>query len=124
MTDSASLETRIAEITRLLHQKLGVKGGTLTAALKPARRHLPRHIRHQADRLAAAERFADHPKLRLTLATGDLGQAADEVGRHLKAIDLADRRLGWWLGMLGGLAVNILLWFALLIVVLRWRGFL
>ncbi|TDK52638.1 hypothetical protein [Antarcticimicrobium luteum] len=120
----SDIETRIAEIAALMHAKLGVRGATLRAALGRAGRRLPRRIRAQARLLAEAEPFAHHPKLRLTLDTMALGKAAGEVEAHLEAIDLADRRKGWWLGMLGGLAFNILAFFALLVVVLRWRGFI
>ncbi|MGD9866357.1 MAG: hypothetical protein AB7S99_24440 [Pseudodonghicola sp.] len=124
MTDPARIETRIEETAALLRDKLGARGQTLGAALARAGRRLPRRIRSQARLLAEAERFAQHPRLRLTLDGAALGKAADEVGAHLKAIDLADRRKGWWLGLLGGMAFNILAWFGLLLGVLVWRGFL
>ena len=124
MSSPADIETRIDQVSALLRGKLGARGKTLGAALRKADRRLPRHVRAEAHRLADAEAFAHHPKLRLTLETDRLDRAATEVGNHLNGIDLADRRKGWWLGMLGGLAFNILLGFVLLLVVLRWRGFI
>lgn len=118
----AEIETRIAGITALMHAKLGGRGSSLRAALGRAGRRLPRRIRSQARLLAEAEPFAHHPKLRLTLDDAALSKAAGEVEAHLNAIDLADRRKGWWLGMLGGMAFNLLAFLALLVVVLRWRG--
>lgn len=116
------IETRIAEIAALMHAKLGVRGASLRAALRRARRLLPRRIRAQLRLLAEAEAFVHHPKLRLTLDVPALTKAAGEVEAHLNAIDLADRRKGWWLGMLGGMAFNVLAFCGLLVVVLRWRG--
>lgn len=116
------IEPRIAEIAALMRAKLGARGATLGAALGRARGRLPRRIRAQARLLAEAEPFAHHPKLRLTLDHTALTKAAGEVEAHLNAIDLADRRKGWWLGMLGGLAFNMLAFVALLVAVLRWRG--
>ena len=94
----------------------------MSAALAKARHRLPRRIHRQASRLAKAEPLAGHPKLRLTLDAEGLHAAAFEVQAHLAAIDLADRRKGWWLGMLGGLAFNILLSLVMALVFLRWRG--
>lgn len=124
MTDPARIETRIEETAALLRDKLGARGHTLGAVLARARHRLPRRIRAQARLLAEAERFAHHPRLRFTLDAARLDKAAAEVGAHLKSIDLGDRRKGWWLGLLGGLAFNMLAWFGLLIGVLLWRGFL
>ncbi len=73
--------------------------------------------------LAEAETFATHPKLRFTLDATALTKAATGAQDHLNAIDLSDRRKGWWLGMLGGLAFNFLLATTLLIIVLIWRGY-
>ena len=116
------IETRIAAITALMHAKLGARGASLRAALRQAGRRLPRRIRGQARLLAEAEPFAHHPRLRLTLDAAALARAAGAVEAHLDAIDLADRRKGWWLGMLGGMAFNMLAFFALLVALLRWRG--
>ncbi len=118
----AEIPERIAQIAALMRAKLGARGTTLRAALRKGRHQLPRRILRQARLLAEAGPFADHPKLRLTLDAEALGKAAGEVEAHLQAIDLADRRKGWWLGMLGGMAFNILAFAALLVAVLRWRG--
>ena len=124
----AQIPDRIAEITALMHARLGGRlggrGATLRDVLRRARRRLPRRIRAQAARLAEAESFAAHPRLRLTLDAQALDKAASEVETHLNTIDLADRRKGWWLGMLGGLAFNMLAFLALLLALLVWRGYL
>ncbi len=120
----AQIPDRIAEITALMHARVGGRGTTLHAVLRRARHRLPRRIRAQAARLAEAESFAAHPRLRLTLDAQALDKAASEVETHLNTIDLADRRKGWWLGMLGGLAFNMLAFLALLLAVLVWRDYL
>lgn len=108
----------------LMRQKLGAGGATLQDGLRKRGNRLPRHIRSKLRLLAEAEEFASHPKLRFTLDAPALQKAAGEVQKHLNAIDLADRRKGWWLGMLGGMAFNILLFLILSLVFLRWQGFL
>lgn len=113
----------IAELADLMRARLGVRGPTLRAVLARARHRLPRRIRARAARLAEAEPLARHPKLRLTLDHAALARAAAELRGHLDAMDLAERRRGWWLGVLGGLAFNMLLLAGLLLALLRWRGF-
>lgn len=122
MTDQISLDETIAEIGTLLRAKLGVRGKDLGVALGKARHRLPRRIYRQAMTLVQAEPLAGHPKLRLTLDGAALTTAATEVSAHLEAIDLADRRKGWWLGALGGLSFNLILFTGLLIGLLVWRG--
>lgn len=115
------IQEQIAETIALLRAQLGVRGKSLKIALRRARHRLPRRIYKQAMELARVESMADHPKLRLTLDTPHLLGAAREVHAHLRDIDVADRRKGWWLGMLGGLAFNILAFAALLLAFLMWR---
>ncbi|MFS4582953.1 hypothetical protein [Phaeobacter sp. C3_T13_0] len=98
-------------------------GGDLAAALKRARRRLPRRIYRQGMLLADAQPLLAHPKLCLTLDQGPLQRAAREVIKHLKAIDLADRRRGRVLDVFGSMAFSLIIVAVLLIVVLRWRGF-
>jgi hypothetical protein len=116
-----SLEQDIEEIRTLLKEREHASGD-LDAALKRARRRLPRRIYRQGMRLAAALPLLDHPKLRLTVDEKPLRGAARELRAHLEQIDLADRRKGFWLGVLGSVALSILAVTTLLIVVLRWRG--
>ncbi|TMV09685.1 hypothetical protein FGK63_01030 [Ruegeria sediminis] len=122
MSEDTVIQDQIAATIALLRKKLGVRGKTLAASLRRAKHRLPRRIYAHAMQLARAEPMAQHPKLRLTLNTPQLNDAAHEVQTHLRAIDLADRRRGWFLGMLGGMAFNILLLLVLIFVLLRWRG--
>lgn len=116
-----SIAEQIAEVQELLKSREHASGD-LVAALKKARRRLPRRIFNQGMVLAQAIPLMDHPKLRLTLDEPALRKAAREVTTHLKSIDLADRRKGRVLDVLSSMAFSLLVVFALLIVVLRWRG--
>ncbi|EBA18063.1 hypothetical protein RSK20926_20032 [Roseobacter sp. SK209-2-6] len=113
----------IEEVQALLKSHAEASG-SLTEALKKARRRLPRRIYRQGMRLATALPLLEHPKLRFTLDQAGLVSAAKEVKAHLKEIDLADRRKGRILSVLGSMAFSILAVATLLIVVLRWRGFI
>ncbi len=95
----------------------------MTRAVGKAKNRLPRRIYNQALLLAKAEPLSVHPKLCLTLDAPALGEAAGDVQKYLKSIDLADQRKGWILGMLGGLAFNMILFVVVLVLVLYWRGF-
>ncbi len=124
MAQNPDIQTQIAQTVQLLRDKLGVQDKTLTASVRKAKRQLPRRIYKQALLLADAEQMAAHPKLRLVLDTRKLARASEEVQDHLTGINLADRRLGWFLGMLGGLAFNLLALSVLLLLFLRWQGFI
>jgi hypothetical protein len=122
MSEPIAVQDQIAETVALLRAQLGVSGKDLTKALRKARHRLPRRIYRQATKLAKVEGLASHPKLRLTLDTPALAKAAREVQEHLRDIDVADRRKGWWLGALGALAFNILLFGAIILGFMMWQG--
>jgi hypothetical protein len=124
MSENTDIQSQITQTVQLLRKKLGVKDKTLAESIRKAKRLLPRRIYKQALMLANAEQMAAHPKLRLVLDAPTLARASEEVQTHLSGINRADRRLGWFLGMLGGLAFNLLALLALLIIFLRWQGFI
>jgi len=124
MNEQISLDRMITGIVAQLREKLGVRGKDLKTALAKARHRLPRQVYRQAMTLVQAEPLAGHPKLCQTLDQAALEKAASQVSEHLDAIDLADRRKGWWLGTLGGLSFNMILMAVVLVTVLVWRGFL
>ena len=123
MTQPQAIADLISETRALMRDKLGVSGSDMARAAGKAKGRLPAKIYAQALVLANAETLSQHPKLRLTLDAPALGLAAADVQGFLNAIDLADRRKGWILGMLGGLAFNMILFVVVLALVLYWRGF-
>ncbi|WP_419740048.1 hypothetical protein [Ruegeria sp.] len=124
MTQETDIQTQIAQTIQLLRKKLGVKDKTLIASVRRAKRRLPRKVYKQAMVLAQAEPMAEHPKLRLVLDGPKLEKASDEVQSHLNAINLADRRLGWFLSFLGSVALGLIALAAVAMIVLRWRGYI
>ncbi len=124
MTQETDIQTQIARTIQLLRKKLGVKDKTLIASVRRAKRRLPRNVYKQAMVLAQAEPMAEHPKLRLVLDGPKLEKASDEVQSHLNAINLADRRLGWFLSFLGSVVLGLIALAAVTMIVLRWRGFI
>lgn len=120
MSEYDKIPEQIQGTQALMRQKLGAGGATLHDSLRKRGSRLPRRIRASIQELANAESFASHPKLRVTLDTAALSNAAAVSQEYLAAIDLSDRRKGWWLGMLGGLVFNLLLFFAVCVAVFVW----
>ncbi len=112
------------DLCALLDEKLSLRRGPLQTRLNRAGRRLPARIRAQAQLVAEAETMAAHPKLALRVDRDRVARAHAEVCAHLRRIDPADRRRGAILGMLGGLAFNLLLLAGLALAFLRWRGIL
>ena len=119
-TDDISAKSE--ELCALLADKLSLRRGTLDQRLRRAGRRLPARIRQQGMLIAEAEAMAAHPRLARRIDHAALERAHAEVRAHLRGIDPADRRRGVILGMLGGLAFNILLFAALVLAFLRWQG--
>jgi hypothetical protein len=122
--ESDTVETMIHRVRQALRDKEGIGGRGLAGGLKTARRRLPRGIFRQLRKLAAAEELAAHPKLALTLDQPELLSAGRDILGYLERIDLADRRKGRWLGILGAVTFNLLAVVALFVAVLVWRGLL
>ncbi|MEX5730019.1 hypothetical protein Ga0609869_003372 [Rhodovulum iodosum] len=117
-----SLEEMAEAVSARLGQKLGARGAGLEARLRHAGRRLPRSRRRDGAALAEALKRADHPRLSRQVDMARLRQARNRLVAYLDGIDMADRRKGAALGVLAGLAVNLLLLGAALAGFLAWRG--
>jgi len=100
---------RLAELRRLMRRQLGLRSRSLGDLTRRSRRFVPAHIQAALERLARDEELMQHPTLRLMVEEDPHDQDVKLVRRYLLEIDVADRRKGWWLGMAGGLAVNLIL---------------
>ena len=116
------ISAKSEELCALLADKLSLKHGSLEERLRRAGRRLPARIRAQGQIVAEAEALAVHPKLARRIDRDSVARAFAEVRTHLVAIDAGYLRRGALLGMLGGLAFNMLLFAALALTFLRWRG--
>lgn len=103
-------------------KRLGLKRGSLSRRVAKAGRRLPAGVRNDIAIVAEAEKMAENPKLAIRLDPNATKSAYDRASAHLKAIDVADRRKGIVLSMLGRMAFNFLAAVTLFIIVLRWRG--
>jgi|OM-RGC.v1.027681990 hypothetical protein len=118
-----TIKDHAVTLKQLLGKKLGLRKGGLAYRVTKAGRLLPGHVRNDIQRIAQAEAMANHPKLERRMDPSATKPAYDRAAAFLTAIDVKDRRKGVLLSILGSVAFNILVVITLLIVVLRWRGF-
>ncbi|UWR23179.1 hypothetical protein [Sulfitobacter sp. S190] len=122
MMSDRDMAAKVAQVQALLHEKFGVKACTLAKAVRRTGRRVPRGMRARMRRLVAADTLARNPKLARQIDPAEVARDFEAVTAHLRAIDVADRRRGWWLSLAGSLAGNLLIVAALFIGYLWWRG--
>ena len=118
----ASIESRNAALAQKIAEKLSVGGADLGGKMRRAGRRLPRRLRREGRYLVRAETLAGHPKLSMQIDPARIDAAYRDFDAHLDPIDPYDLWWGWALGVLAGLVFNLLLFAALLIALLAWRG--
>ena len=119
---SETLESELDQLRALLEKRLKLSG-ELSESLRRVRRHLPHRLRKAADDLTSAEESFAHPRLAAALEEDQLVKKARRLRAYLAELDLKDRRKGRLLDMAATSAFAVLCVIALLVVVLRWRGF-
>ncbi|SHG90838.1 hypothetical protein [Marivita hallyeonensis] len=123
MDRNETIATQADSLRDLMANRLGLKRGTLAHRAAKAGRRLPIGVRNDIASVARAEAMADNPKLGLRMDPKATHAAYERAAAFLRAIDVKDRRKGVALSILGSVALNILAVIGLLILVLRWRGF-
>lgn len=123
MTDQHQIARHAERLEALLAEKFGARRGPLELRVQSAGRRLPRRVRRDLGEVARAQQFAGHPKLGRQIDGARVRAAARRAEDWLVAVDVADRRKGFVLSLLGSLSFNLILLFAILVAVLRWRGY-
>ena len=123
MQRTDSIETQAQNLRTLLANRLGLRRGSLAQRVAKAGRRLPVAVRNDIAAVADAENMAHHPKLERRMDPKATQAAYERAATFLRAIDVKDRRKGLLLSMLASAAFSILAVVTLLIVVLRWQGF-
>lgn len=118
------ITTGTAEIGALLGERLGARGDTLAQQLTRTGRALPRRLRSEARFLAQAETMAANPRLAPLVDPARFARAQAALRDHLLAINPREARITRLLGTLAVIAFDLLVVAVLLVVLLRWRGFL
>ncbi|WP_166417584.1 hypothetical protein [Cochlodiniinecator piscidefendens] len=119
-----TVEVLSAEIFELMGEKLSVRGGNLAERVRKAGRMLPRHVRREVGYLIEAIELSEHPKFASRVDERRVKSAHRVCLHHLKSVNVADRRIGTVLTILGGTALAIILVGAGLIAVLTIRGYI
>lgn len=103
-----------------MRSNLRIRGKTLPLQLRKAGRLVPRAVRREAEFLVQAQTQAQHPKLSRMVDIAHANQAHRTVVEFLDTIDPAERRKDRILGILGVLALNILLIGIALVIWMVW----
>ncbi len=123
MLDHNKFNTRIADLEGLLQTKLRLRGKSLQARLTKAGRLLPKRLHRSGKILTTAQQNLAHPKLSRLIDSSLVSNAFSDLETHLNGIDPADRRKGALLGWAGGLVFNLMLFFGLLMFLLKLKEF-
>lgn len=112
------------ELAQLLAQKHGLTKGLFELRLKKALHRAPRAVQQAADGFLQARTQMGHPKLMRLMDPAKAEADFQTLRTHLRAIDVADRRKGLVLGILGSVSFNLLVVAVALLIWLLWRGYL
>jgi len=119
-----SLAEKTEELRLLMRERLGVKGRDFATALRRAGRLLPRRLRREARLLIEAEEMARSPRLMKFIDQGRIDGACREIRSYLESQDPMERRIDLALSILGGIALSVLAAAGLVLMFLKWRGYL
>jgi hypothetical protein len=120
---AVTIQQMADRVAGLMEERLRVRGAGLTEKLLKGGRLLPRRVRAQAEALAQSAALSHNPKLLMQMDQVALAQAYDVCVKHLNGVNAWERRKGAILGFAASVAASLLLVGALVLAVLRWRGF-
>jgi hypothetical protein len=121
---AATIQQMALRVAELMQEKLKIKGRTLDDKLRAAGRRLPKPVKEAAHQLALAAEQAKHPKLVMRIDEEAVAQNYDTCVRDLNGLDKWYRRRGIMLSLTLSILLSLLGVVVLLLIVLRWRGFL
>ena len=120
--DPNALHNQIEEIRTLMWERLRIRGRDLGHQVRKAGRLLPKRQRRDGAFLAQAAVLVQNPKLARMVDESRVQRAHDDMVAFLKTVDPKDRAKGKLLGILGVIAFNLLLIFAVGVWYLWSRG--
>ncbi len=112
------------EVADEMKERLGIRGKDLATKLRHTGRMMPKRIKLEANFLAEATALDTNPKLSRMVNHERVVEAHQACMAFLETVDAADRRKGVVLGILGSLAMVLVVVTVLVLGVLEWRGFL
>ncbi len=120
---AVTIQQMVERVSRLMEERLAVRGATLTDKLRKGGRLLPRKVRAAAMRLGVAGAHVQNPRLLLQIDEAVVSRDYDICVRHLTAVNAGAgmrRMLG---SMVAQVAFGLLMLGVAVIAVLKWRGF-
>ena len=120
---SVSTQQMVERVSALLGERYRVTGDLADKTAK-LRRRLPAKVRDALETLMSAAHMAQNPRLAPQIDDAAVAAAYDLALRHLNGVNRKDRRRGVVVGIAGSIAFSLLTVAVLVVVVLRWRGFL
>ncbi|HEY9040023.1 MAG TPA: hypothetical protein VIN05_13890 [Roseovarius sp.] len=124
MIDPVTFQQEIDAARAKLRRRLGARGKTLAQALRRAKRSLPRPARQAGEQLVQMQAMAAHPRLRRLVGRAEVDAALSALNAPLATINVKERRKDRLLSIARSAVVNMLIFGALLIALMRWRGLL
>lgn len=121
---AVTIQQMADRVAGLLEQKLRVGGKGLAVKVRKAGRRLPKQVRIAAEALVQAVEMAKNARLVHQIDDALVAEAYDICLKHLGGVDLADRRKGLAVSIAASIAFSLLAVAVLVVVVVRWRGFL
>lgn len=112
------------EVADMMKDRLNIRGKDLAEKLRHTGRLMPKRIKLEARVLAEAMALAENPKLSRMVDHERVEVAYNNCIAFLETVDVADRRRGVVLGILGSVVLAVLAVTVLVLAVLVWRGFL
>lgn len=119
-----SLQEKTEQVAELMKARLGIRGKDLETKLRHTGRMLPKRIKREAAFLVEAAALAESPKLSRMIDFERVEAAHKTCVGFLESIDVTDRRKGVVLGILGSLALSLIVVAGLVVTVLAWRGYI
>jgi hypothetical protein len=117
-----TLQDQADEISTLMATKLRVKGASLERQLQKAGRRLPKKRRQDIENLLEAQQLMGNPKLERMVDMTAISEGSGRVIGHLQTLDPWERFKDRWLGILGAIALALIVTFILVVYVLWKRG--
>lgn len=124
MIDQKSIIRMENKLAKLMAEKMGQSHGPFDRRLVKSLRRAPRRVKKAADAFLLARVQNGHPKLMHMTDRKKLRRQFAAIFLYLRGIDVADRRKGLVLSILGSLSFNLLVVLGLLLIWLVWRGFI
>ncbi|SFL35130.1 hypothetical protein [Shimia haliotis] len=124
MMDAETLDRKTADVLALAKAKFGVRGRSLEKAMKKVGRRVPNWVHKEVRVIGEARGLTGHPKLMMQMDHARVEKAFDAITAHLETVDRRERRIDRILDVLGSLSFNLIVLTALVILFLRWHGFI